>query len=87
MAGVIALRFPSLYRRIFILYVSFFFVLSLITFPLSQIFLSTLEEETRKSSQEVLETGLTQLESELDNVFKIGNALFYDPNTFCVQST
>ena len=86
MAGVIALRFPSLYRRIFILYVSFFFVLSLITLPLSQIFLSTLEEETRKSSQEVLETGLTQLESELDNVFKIGNALFYDPNFYRLTS-
>lgn len=49
---------------------------------MSQLFLSTLEEETMKSAQEVLETGLTQLETELDNTFKIGSALFYDPNFY-----
>ena len=79
---MIDLRFPSLYRRIFILYVSFFFVLSLLLLPLSQIFLSTLEKETIKSSQEILETGLSQLETELDNIFKIGNSLFYDLNFY-----
>lgn len=49
---------------------------------MSQLFLSTLEEETMKSAQEVLETGLSQLETELDNTFKIGSALFYDPNFY-----
>jgi len=83
---VIILRFPSLYRRIFILYISFFLVLSLLLVPLNQIFLSTLEEETIKSSGEVLETGLAQLETELDNVFKIGSALFYDPNFYRLAS-
>ena len=76
------MRFPSLYRRIFILYVSFFIVLSLLILPLNQISLSTLENEAIKSSQEILETGLIQLEEELDNVFKIGSALFYDLNFY-----
>ncbi len=82
MPEVIVWRFPSLYRRIFILYVTFFFVLSLTLLPLNQIFMSTLEDETIKSSREILDTGLTQLETELDNIFKIGNALFYDPNFY-----
>ena len=76
------MHFPSLYRRIFILYISFFLILSLLLVPLSQIFLSTLEKETIKSSQEILETGLLQLEAELNNIFKIGSSLFYDPNFY-----
>ena len=79
---MIGLRFPSLYRRIFILYITFFLVLSLLTLPLNRIFLSTLEKETIKSSQEVLENGLIELETELDNVFKIGSALYSDLNFY-----
>ena len=83
---MVRLRFRGTYRRYFIIYVSFFILLSAILFPLTNISVRTLEEQTLQAAQEVLVTGLKKLEAELENVYRIGMALYSDPNYYLLAS-
>ena len=80
------MRYQRLFRRYFIVYISFFLLLFLITVPLANLSVRALEDEARKSAGEVLASGLSRIETELDNVYKIAMTLYSEPEFYRLGS-
>jgi AraC-like DNA-binding protein len=76
----------KIYRKAFVVYISFIGVLLITLLPLSRIALDALTQQALKASQEVLTAGLTRLEGELDRIYQVASALYADPQMCTLAS-